>query len=375
MTAIDELPPLRETIRRHGLSAKKSLGQNFLLDLNLTARIARAGGAVEGITVVEIGPGPGGLTRALLANGAHHVIAIERDSRAIAALGEIAAHYPGRLTAVEADALKIDWNRAPIPSVAASWLAAPSAQSKSAVADFGHSLDEPKQPLPHPLPQAGGSEGEGSATDRNRQHRASVGREEEFAAPTMFPGNSMQRRTAANITATRVIANLPYNIATPLLVRWLGIQPWPPWYDSLVLMFQREVAERIVAAPGTKQYGRLAVLAGWRTEAKIMFDVAPSAFVPPPKVTSSVVRLVPRANPLPCSRAMLERVTAAAFGHRRKMLRQSLRALTADPQPILAAAGIDPAARAEEIPVEGFVALTNAVDACELISRDAHKIG
>jgi 16S rRNA (adenine1518-N6/adenine1519-N6)-dimethyltransferase len=357
MTAIDELPPLRDTIRRHGLSAKKSLGQNFLLDLNLTARIARAGGSVKGITVVEIGPGPGGLTRALLANGARHVIAIERDGRAIAALGEIAAHYPGRLTVVEADALKIDWNRRPIPSIV---VPTPSAQPASAVADFGHSVDRPKHPFAYPPKPAGeGREAKDSATqdtDRNWRERASVGRGEELAATT----DTMHDGAAANITAARVIANLPYNIATALLVRWLGIEPWPPWYDSLVLMFQREVAERIVAAPGAKQYGRLAVLAGWRTEAKIMFDVAPSAFVPPPKVTSSVVRLVPRASPLPCSHVMLERVTAAAFGHRRKMLRQSLRALTADPQPILAAAGIDPAARAEEIPVEGFVALTNA---------------
>jgi 16S rRNA (adenine1518-N6/adenine1519-N6)-dimethyltransferase len=295
MTASDELPPLRDTIRRHGLSAKKSLGQNFLLDLNLTARIARAGGPLEGITVVEIGPGPGGLTRALLAAGARHVIAIERDSRAIAALGEIAAHYPGRLTVVEGDALEMEWNRAP--------------------ARFPQ--DETIASLP-----VGGHD-----------------------------------------DAARIIANLPYNIATALLARWLGIEPWPPWYDSLVLMFQREVAERIVAVPGAKQYGRLAVLAGWRTEAKIMFDVAPTAFVPRPKVTSSVVRLVPRASPLPCSRTTLERVTAAAFGQRRKMLRQSLRSLGADPQPILAAAGIDPAARAEEISVGGFVALANALDA------------
>jgi 16S rRNA (adenine1518-N6/adenine1519-N6)-dimethyltransferase len=295
MTASDELPPLRETIRRHGLSAKKSLGQNFLLDLNLTARIARAGGPLEGITVVEIGPGPGGLTRALLAESARHVIAIERDSRAIAALGEIAAHYPGRLTVVEGDALEMEWNRAP--------------------ARF-------------PQDKTIGSLSVGGKDD-----------------------------------AARIIANLPYNIATALLVCWLGIEPWPPWYDSLVLMFQREVAERIVAVPGAKQYGRLAVLAGWRTEAKIMFDVAPTAFVPRPKVTSSVVRLVPRASPLPCSRATLERVTAAAFGQRRKMLRQSLRALGADPQPILAAAAIDPTARAEEISVERFVALANALDA------------
>jgi 16S rRNA (adenine1518-N6/adenine1519-N6)-dimethyltransferase len=280
MTAIDDLPPLREIIRRHGLSAKKSLGQNFLLDLNLTARIARAGGPIDGVTVVEIGPGPGGLTRALLAEGARHVIAIERDRRAMAALAEIAAYYPDRLTVIEADALAMDWSAAPLPS------------------------------------------------------------------PSSSP--------------SRIIANLPYNIATALLLRWLSIDPWPPWYDALVLMFQREVAERIVAQPGDKPYGRLAVMAGWRTEAKIMFDVAPSAFVPPPKVTSSVVRLAPRPRPLRCDLTALERVTAAAFGQRRKMLRQSLRALGRDPQPTLAAAGIDPTARAEEIPVEGFVALANA---------------
>jgi 16S rRNA (adenine1518-N6/adenine1519-N6)-dimethyltransferase len=290
MMAIDDLPPLREAIRRHGLSAKKSLGQNFLLDLNLTTRIARAGGPLDGITVVEIGPGPGGLTRALIAQGALRVIVVERDDRAIAALGEIAAHYPGRLTVIEGDALAIDWRRAPAPP---------------------------------PSPQ-------GEGVEEN---------------------------------AARIVANLPYNIATALLVRWLSIEPWPPWYDSLVLMFQREVADRIVAPPGTKQYGRLAVLAGWRTEAKIMFDVAPSAFVPPPKVTSSVVRLVPRITPLPCAHTTLERVTAAAFGQRRKMMRQSLRALGGDPQPILAASGIDPTARAEDVTVEGFVALANALDA------------
>ena len=293
MTAIDNLPPLREAIRRHGLSAKKSLGQNFLLDLNLTARIARAGGPLEGVTVVEVGPGPGGLTRALIAEGARHVIAIERDSRAVAALREIAAHYPGTLTVIEGDALEMEWS------------AEPSRQ--------------------------GGGE---------TQHTA------------------------------RIVANLPYNIATALLVRWLSIEPWPPWYDSLVLMFQREVAERIIASPGSKQYGRLAVLAGWRTEAKIMFDVAPTAFLPPPKVTSSVVRLVPRAAPLPCTQAILERVTAAAFGQRRKMLRQSLRRLGGDPQPILAAAGIDPMARAEDVPMEGFVALANALDATSLSANE-----
>ena len=274
MPQIDDLPPLREVIRRHGLSAKKSLGQNFLLDLNLTARIARAGGALEGITVVEIGPGPGGLTRALLAEGARRVIAIERDDRAIAALQEIAARYPGRLTVVSGDALEFD-----------------------ARAELG---DEP----------------------------------------------------------ARVVANLPYNIATALLIGWLTAA-WPPWYDMLVLMFQREVAERITATPGNKSYGRLSVLANWRCETKILFDVAPSAFVPPPKVTSSVVRLIPRAAPLSCDAVALQKVTEAAFGQRRKMLRQSLKSLGVDTQALLAAAGVAPTARAEEIPIEGFVALAN----------------
>jgi 16S rRNA (adenine1518-N6/adenine1519-N6)-dimethyltransferase len=326
MTASDELPPLRETIRRHGLSAKKSLGQNFLLDLNLTARIARAGGPLQGNAVVEIGPGPGGLTRALLAEGARRVIAIERDSRAIAALGEIAAHYPGRLTVVEGDALEMEWNRAP---------------------DLCRAFS--------PSPLVGDGRGAGSGD----------------LSSTVSAGTPPSPQEGAE--KTRIIANLPYNIATALLVRWLGIEPWPPWYDALVLMFQREVAERIVAVPGAEQYGRLAVLAGWRTEAKIMFDVAPTAFVPRPKVTSSVVRLVPRASPLPCSRTTLERVTAAAFGQRRKMLRQSLRPLGADPQSILAAAGIDPAARAEEISVQGFVALANAVDTMRVRDKQPSK--
>jgi 16S rRNA (adenine1518-N6/adenine1519-N6)-dimethyltransferase len=273
MSAIDTLPPLREVIRRHGLTAKKSLGQNFLLDLNLTARIARAAGPLEDATVVEVGPGPGGLTRALLALGAQRVIAIERDPRAVAALGEIAAHYPGRLQVIEGDALDFD-----------------------------------------PRPQLGNG-------------------------------------------PARVVANLPYNIATPLLVRWLSLEPWPPWYDSLVLMFQREVAERIVAPPGSKTYGRLSVLTGWRAEARILFDIAPSAFVPAPKVTSSLVQLVPRASPLACDRRMLERVNEAAFGQRRKMLRQSLKSLGVDPIPLLEEAGLDPTERAEQIPVEGFVAL------------------
>ncbi len=276
MAQIDELPPLRDVIRRHGLSAKKSLGQNFLLDLNLTARIARAAAPLEGATVIEVGPGPGGLTRALLAEGAKRVIAIERDDRAMAALAEIAAHYPGRLEIVAGDALNFD----------------------------------PRSHL--------------------RGERA------------------------------HVVANLPYNIATALLVGWLTAEPWPPWYDMLVLMFQREVAERIVANPGSKTYGRLSVLAGWRTEAKILFDVSPSAFVPPPKVTSSVVRLTPRPAPLVCDAEILQRVTEAAFGQRRKMLRQSLRSLGVDAGFLLDRAGIDPTARAEDIAVDGFVALARA---------------
>ncbi len=276
--AIDSLPPLRDVIRRHGLAAKKSLGQNFLFDLNLAARIGRAAGPLEGVTVFEVGPGPGGLTRALLALGATRVMAVERDERAIAALQEIAAVYPERLEIVAADALSFD----------------------------------PATRLPPQGP-------------------------------------------------IRIVANLPYNIATVLLVGWLGLEPWPPWYDCAVLMFQREVAERIVAQPGSKNYGRLSVLAQWRCEARVMFDVNPAAFVPPPKVTSSIVRLVPRAEPLPCDRALLERVTQAAFGQRRKMLRQSLRALGTDTIAILDAAEIEPTARAEDIPVSGFVALARAL--------------
>jgi 16S rRNA (adenine1518-N6/adenine1519-N6)-dimethyltransferase len=281
MSAIDDLPALRDVIRRHGLAAKRSLGQNFLLDLNLTARIARAAGPLDGISVVEVGPGPGGLTRALLALGARRVIAIERDERAIAALDEIALHYPSRLEVIVGDALAID-----------------------------------------PRPYLDGR--------------------------------------------TRVVANLPYNIATALLVSWLTVEPWPPWFDQLVLMFQREVGERIVAAPGSKSYGRLSVLVGWRCEARILFDIAPAAFVPPPKVTSSVVRLTPRPKPLPCDRRALERVTEAAFGQRRKMLRQSLKSLAVDAFALLAAAGIEPTARAEEIPVEGFVKLAQALAASSL---------
>lgn len=279
MSALDGLPPLREVVARHGLEPKKALGQNFLYDLNLTGRIARAAGPLEGVTVVEVGPGPGGLTRALLAAGAAKVVAIERDPRALPALAEVAAHYPGRLHVVDADALEFD---------------------------------------PRPLI------GDGSA---------------------------------------RIVANLPYNVGTALLTGWIADEAWPPWWDSAVLMFQREVAERIVATPDERaDYGRLGVLCGWRTDASILFDVAPSAFVPPPKVTSSVVRLVPRAVPMPCRAGALEAVTRAAFGQRRKMLRQSLKALVPDPASLLAATGIAETARAEEIPVEGFVALANAWD-------------
>jgi 16S rRNA (adenine1518-N6/adenine1519-N6)-dimethyltransferase len=276
MAQIDDLPPLRDVIRQHNLFAKKSFGQNFLLDLNLTTKIARAAGPLDGATIVEIGPGPGGLTRALLALGTKRVIAIERDERAIAALEEIAARYPERLKVIAGDALRFDLTFA-----------------------------------------LGGA-------------RASV------------------------------VANLPYNIATTLLIDWLTIEPWPPWYDQLVLMFQREVAVRIAAKPGSKTYGRLSVLANWRTETKILFDVPARAFVPAPTVTSSLVQLIPRAKPLACDANALQKVTEAAFGQRRKMLRQSLKSLGIEPSALLEAAGIEPTERAEQIPVEGFVALARA---------------
>jgi 16S rRNA (adenine1518-N6/adenine1519-N6)-dimethyltransferase len=273
--SVDGLPKLSEVIERHGLAPKKSLGQNFLLDLNLTGKVARAAGNLAGETVIEVGPGPGGLTRALLMAGAGKVIAIERDDRAIAALEEIAATVPGRLEILSGDAL---------------------------------------------------------ATD--------------FA--TMAGGGKI-----------RIVANLPYNIGTELLVRWLTAEPWPPYWKSLTLMFQREVAERIVAAPGTDHYGRLGVLAGWRTVARIAFDVPPQAFTPPPKVTSSVVHIEPRETPLPCDAATLARVTQAAFGQRRKMLRQSVKSLGGEK--LLEMAGIDPTRRAETLSVEEFVRLANAL--------------
>jgi 16S rRNA (adenine1518-N6/adenine1519-N6)-dimethyltransferase len=284
--AQDELPPLREVIRRHGLVARKSLGQNFLFDLNLTARIARAAGPLAGVSVFEVGAGPGGLTRALLALGAARVIAVERDERAIAALQEIAARYPDQLDVVAADALAFD----------------------------------PRSRVDAPV---------------------------------------------------RIVANLPYNIATALLVAWVTAEPWPPWYDAAILMFQREVAERLVAEAGTKSYGRLSVLVQWRCEARILFDVKASAFVPPPKVTSSVVRILPRAAPLACDRRTLEAVTQAAFGQRRKMLRQSLRSLGVEVASLIAAAGLSQTARAEEIPVAGFVALARALAAIRGLGHDA----
>jgi 16S rRNA (adenine1518-N6/adenine1519-N6)-dimethyltransferase len=270
----DGLPPLREVIRQHGLAAKKSLGQNFLLDLNLTGKIARSAGELSGSTVMEIGPGPGGLTRALLSSGAAKVVAVERDERCIAALDEIAAHYPGRLEIVAADALQAD------------------------------------------LAVLAGDE-----------------------------------------RPVRIVANLPYNIGTELLIRWLTAE-WPPFYSSMTLMFQREVAERIVASPGDRAYGRLGVLAGWRTDAKILFDVPPQAFTPPPKVTSSVVQFVPREHPIEADLRTLENVTRAAFGQRRKMLRQSLKPLGGEA--LLATAGIDGARRAETLSIAEFVSLANA---------------
>jgi 16S rRNA (adenine1518-N6/adenine1519-N6)-dimethyltransferase len=263
-------------IRRHELAAKKSLGQNFILDLNLTRRIARAGGSVEGRTVVEVGPGPGGLTRGLLLEGAARVIAVERDSRCLPALAEISARYPGQLNVHEGDALEADW-------------------------------------------------------------RALL-------------GGSAQKAVIA--------ANLPYGAATSLLIGWLETEPWPPWWDRMVLMFQKEVAERIVAEPGTKDYGRLSVISQWRSEAHIALTLKPEAFTPPPKVSSAVVVFKPRPDPQPaCSVKTLGKVTAAAFGQRRKMLRASLKTLVPNPEELLDAAGIAPDLRAERVPVRDFAKL------------------
>jgi 16S rRNA (adenine1518-N6/adenine1519-N6)-dimethyltransferase len=274
----DGLPPLRDVIRAAGLTARRSLGQNFLFDFNLTRRIARAAGPLQGVTVVEVGPGPGGLTRALLLEGADRVVAIERDERCLPALGAIEARYPGRVKIVFADARDLDYRSL--------------------------SLQPP----------------------------------------------------------ARIVANLPYSVATPLLVGWLKTEPWPPWFDRLVLMFQREVALRIVARPGEKDYGRLAVLSQWRTRPRILLTLPAAAFTPRPKVDSSLVELVPKAAPEPpCEVAMLEKVTAAAFGQRRKMLRSSLRQLTPAAEALLQGLGLDPRARAEELPVAEFCRIANAL--------------
>ncbi|MDW9957004.1 16S rRNA (adenine(1518)-N(6)/adenine(1519)-N(6))-dimethyltransferase RsmA [Sinorhizobium meliloti] len=274
MAALDGLPPLRDVIQRHGLDPKKALGQNFLLDLNLTQKIARTAGPLEDVTVIEVGPGPGGLTRAILALGAKKVVAIERDSRCLPALAEIGAHYPGRLDIIEGDALKVDFEAL-----------------------------------------AGGP--------------------------------------------VRIIANLPYNVGTQLLVNWLLPGHWPPFWQSMTLMFQREVGLRIVAGADDDHYGRLGVLCGWRTKARLAFDVPPQAFTPPPKVTSTVVHLEPVEAPIPCPPAVLEKVTQAAFGQRRKMLRQSLKPLGGEA--LLAKAGIDPQRRAETLTVEEFCRLANCL--------------
>ncbi|KIC20725.1 16S rRNA (adenine(1518)-N(6)/adenine(1519)-N(6))-dimethyltransferase RsmA [Leisingera sp. ANG-Vp] len=277
MSAIDSLPPLREVIATHQLSARKSLGQNFLLDLNLTAKIARQAGDLTGCDVLEIGPGPGGLTRGLLAEGARRVLAVEKDSRCLPALQEIADAYPGRFDVINGDALEIN-------------------------------------PLEHLTPPI------------------------------------------------RIAANLPYNVGTELLVRWLTPKEWPPFWQSLTLMFQREVAERIVAQPGSKAYGRLAILAQWRADAKIVLSLPPGAFTPPPKVSSAVVHL----DALPAPRfeadaAVLSRVVAAAFNQRRKMLRASLKGISPDIEAHLTAAGIPPTERAEQVSLEAFCALAREV--------------
>ncbi len=277
----DGLPPLREVIRRHDLTPRKGLSQNFILDLNLTRRIARLAFPLDGRTILEVGPGPGGLTRALLMEGAGHVVAIERDPRCLAALDEIAAAYPGRLSVHSGDALDADW-----PSLLG----------------------------PRPVSPA-------------------------------------------------IVANLPYAIATELLIQWLETAPWPPWWHQMTLMFQKEVAERIVAAPGSKTYGRLAVIAQWRAQPKIAMTLQPAAFTPPPKVASAVVTFTPIADPQPsCSVVTLGRVTAAAFGQRRKMLRQSLKTLTPFADILLSEAGIPGHLRAEDLAVSDFARLAAIMD-------------
>jgi 16S rRNA (adenine1518-N6/adenine1519-N6)-dimethyltransferase len=275
--AEDGLPPLREVIARYDLGAKKSLGQNFLFDLNLTRRIARSAAPLEGFTIVEVGPGPGGLTRALLMEGATRVVAIERDERTLPALAEVSAVYANRLSIIADDALAINW-------------------------------------------------------------------------PAVVSGPA------------KIVANLPYNVATTLLTGWLTQGPWPPWFASLTLMFQKEVAERIAAKPGGKDYGRLSVLCQWRCEVKKLFDVNRSAFTPAPKVTSSIVQLIPRQSfEVSCDVKDLEKVTAAAFGQRRKMLRSSLRGAFDQPESILADLGINPELRAEQLQVNDFARLSKVL--------------
>lgn len=279
MARIDALPPLREVIASHGLAAKKSLGQNFLLDLNLTAKIARQAGDLTGCDVLEVGPGPGGLTRGLLAEGARRVLAVEKDTRCLPALAEIAAAYPGQLEVVNADALNLD---------VTSHLAPP----------------------------------------------------------------------------IRVVANLPYNVGTELFTRWLSPRDWPPFWTSLTLMFQKEVAERIVAAPGSKAYGRLAILAQWRADARIVMTLPPEAFQPAPKVHSAVIHVTALPEPrYPADAATLSMVTARAFGQRRKMLRASLKGLAPNIEAMLESVAIPPTARAEEIELERFCALARALKA------------
>ncbi|WCL52795.1 16S rRNA (adenine(1518)-N(6)/adenine(1519)-N(6))-dimethyltransferase RsmA [Gimibacter soli] len=274
----DALPPLREVINKYELRAKKSFGQNFLLDLNLTGRIARVAGDLSNAVVYEVGPGPGGLTRALLTEGAKRVVAVEMDRRCLPALADISNAFDGRLSVIEGDAMTID----------------------------------------------------------------------EPAALAAAPGEDIH-----------IASNLPYNVGTMLLIRWLTQETWPPFYKSLTLMFQREVAERIVAAPGSKAYGRLSVLAQWRGKAKIAFNVPAAAFTPPPKVTSAIIHYVPGAPLDPTVRlADLELVVERAFNQRRKMLRASLKGLPVPPEPLLEAAGIDPTARAETLSVADFVRLT-----------------
>lgn len=279
MSSIDSLPPLREVIATHDLSAKKALGQNFLLDLNLTAKIARVAGDLAGCDVLEVGPGPGGLTRGLLAEGARRVVAVEKDARCLPALAQIAAAYPNRLEVLNADALALDWAAHLVPPI-------------------------------------------------------------------------------------KIVANLPYNVGTELLVRWLTPPAWPPQWQSLTLMFQREVADRIVARPGSKSYGRLAILAQWRCDARIAMTLPPEAFTPAPKVHSAVVHLTALSVPrFPADPAVLERVVAKAFNQRRKMLRAALKGLTPDIEDRIVAAGLTPTDRAEQVPIEGFCALARAVAA------------